>query len=48
MLSAPGDPISLITFNPYATPEATAILRHQLGLDQPVLMQYVYRLFGND
>src|SRR5258708_13830360 len=48
ILSAPGDPISQIMFNPRTTPEATAILRHQLGLDQPVWPQYVYWLMGND
>src|SRR4051812_591520 len=48
MLSAPGDPVSLITFNPYSTPESPAILRRQLGLDQPILVQYVYWLVGND
>jgi peptide/nickel transport system permease protein len=35
-------------FNPSATPEAAQILRRQLGLDQPPLMQYVYWLVGND
>jgi peptide/nickel transport system permease protein len=48
MVSAPGDPIDLITFNPYATSESRAILRRQLGLDKPVLLQYVFWLVGND
>lgn len=48
MLKTPGDPVTLITFNPNATPESTAILRRQLGLDQPPLMQYLYWLVGND
>jgi peptide/nickel transport system permease protein len=48
MLSAPGDPVSLLGFNPRSTPEAQAILRRQLGLDQPILVQYLYWLFGND
>ena len=49
MLSAPGDPIDLITFNPTRTdPEATESLRRKLGLDQPPLMQYAYWLIGND
>jgi peptide/nickel transport system permease protein len=48
ILAAPGDPISLITFNPYSSPESTARLRRQLGLDQPPLVQYVYWLIGND
>lgn len=49
MLSAPGDPIELITFNPTrADPAVTERLRRKLGLDQPPLMQYVYWLVGND
>ena len=49
MLSAPGDPIELITFNPTrADPEATEAMRRKLGLDQPPLVQYVYWLVGND
>ncbi|MCY4018795.1 MAG: ABC transporter permease [Chloroflexi bacterium] len=48
MQATPGDPISLIMFNPDATPEATEQLRRQLGLDQPALTQYVYWLIGND
>jgi peptide/nickel transport system permease protein len=49
MLRAPGDPITMITFNPEsADQESTEILRRQLGLDQPPLLQYVYWLIGND
>jgi peptide/nickel transport system permease protein len=48
MLATPGDPITLITFNPNSSPEATQTLRRQLGLDQPPLVQYVYWLIGND
>ncbi len=48
MLAAPGDPVTLITFNPTATVEGTAQLRRQLGLDQPPLVQYLYWLIGND
>ena len=49
MLSAPGDPIELITFSPTrADPAATESLRRKLGLDQPPLVQYVYWLVGND
>jgi peptide/nickel transport system permease protein len=49
MLSAPGDPIDLITFNPTrADPAATESLRRKLGLDQPPMVQYVYWLAGND
>ncbi len=49
MLSAPGDPVTLITFNPdSSSPEATEKLRRQLGLDKPPLVQYFYWLVGND
>lgn len=48
IISAPGDPVTMVTFNPNSTPESTATLRRQLGLDQPALVQYFYWLFGND
>jgi peptide/nickel transport system permease protein len=48
MLTAPGDPVDLITFGPQSNPEMAATLRRQLGLDQPPLMQYIYWLVGND
>lgn len=48
ILSAPGDPITLITFQPNANPETAETMRRQLGLDQPPLTQYLYWLIGND
>jgi peptide/nickel transport system permease protein len=48
VITSPGDPITMVTFNPSATPESTAALRRQLGLDQPPFIQYFYWLFGND
>jgi peptide/nickel transport system permease protein len=49
MLVAPGDPVSLITFNPSSGDTETADrMRRQLGLDQPPITQYVYWLIGND
>ncbi len=48
MISAPGDPVAMITYSPNPSPEAIASLRRQLGLDQPPLVQYVYWLIGND
>src|SRR5688572_28843326 len=49
MLFAPGDPISLITFNPRSSDTTTAErMRRQLGLDKPPLTQYLYWLLGND
>lgn len=48
MITAPGDPVQLITFSPNRSPEAAEVMRRQLGLDQPALTQYVYWLVGND
>mgnify|MGYP006276133241 CR=1 FL=1 len=48
MISAPGDPVALITFGPQSNTEMAETLRRQLGLDQPTAMQYVYWLIGND
>jgi peptide/nickel transport system permease protein/oligopeptide transport system permease protein len=36
----PGDPIEVMTFGQFATPEVKAELRREFGLDQPVLVQY--------
>ena len=48
MLSAPGDPVTLITFAPNSRPETAESMRRQLGLDQPPMVQYAYWLVGND
>lgn len=48
ILSAPGDPVAMITWGPDLNPEANDAMRRQLGLDQPPVMQYVYWLVGND
>ena len=49
MSVAPGDPISVITFNPSSGDTQTAErMRRQLGLNEPPLIQYVYWLIGND
>jgi peptide/nickel transport system permease protein len=49
MLFAPGDPISLITFNPRSSDTETAErMRRQLGLDKAPVLQYLYWLVGND
>ncbi len=39
--SAPGDPILIRTFDPKITEETREILRRQLGLDQPIPIQYI-------
>ncbi len=45
--AAPGDPVSLRTFgNPRMTAEMKDALRRQLGLDQPMPLQYVAWLTG--
>ena len=47
MYVMPGDPVlMLLGQESQPTPEAVAAMRHQLGLDQPVLTQYVHWL-GN-
>ena len=48
MMSAPGDPITLITFTPRRDAVSIENMRHNLGLDQPPLTQYLYWLVGND
>jgi peptide/nickel transport system permease protein len=48
MLTAPGDPITLITFTPRRDPTSIESMRRQLGLDQTPLTQYLYWLIGND
>jgi peptide/nickel transport system permease protein len=49
MMAAPGDPVAMMTSqNRNMPPEAVARLRRQLGLDQPIHMQYIYWLIGND
>jgi peptide/nickel transport system permease protein len=48
IVTAPGDPIALITFNPSGDIQSSERLRRQLGLDQPAMTQYLYWLVGND
>lgn len=36
----PGDPIEVMTFGQYTTPEVKADLRREYGLDKPLLVQY--------
>ncbi|MGH2404464.1 MAG: ABC transporter permease [bacterium] len=36
----PGDPVEVMTFGQFATPEVKAELRREFGLDRPVLVQY--------
>src|SRR5215217_6090478 len=43
--AVPGDPV-VVMLGPEYTPEAAEALRHKLGLDQPVYVQYA-KWFGN-
>ena len=36
----PGDPARTLAGGQYATPELVAQVRHELGLDQPIVVQY--------
>jgi peptide/nickel transport system permease protein len=45
---APGDPVMQMTFSPRIKAETREKIRHQLGLDQPIIVQYVIWLVGND
>jgi peptide/nickel transport system permease protein len=48
ILLAPGDPLAQFVFNPSADPEATERMRRQMGLDKPIIIQYLYWMVGND
>jgi peptide/nickel transport system permease protein len=40
----PGDPAHILLFGTDATPQQVEQLRHQLGLDQPLVVQYIHYL----
>ncbi len=46
--SAPGDPVLQQTFNPRISGATREELHHRLGLDQPLAIQYLNWLIGND
>src|SRR5687767_12333013 len=46
VMATPGDPILIRTFDPSFTEEARDLMRRQLGLDQPPVVQYVRWLTG--
>jgi len=46
--SAPGDPVLQQTFNPRISGATREELNHRLGLDQPLTIQYLTWLIGND
>ena len=48
LLQSAGDPLAIMGGRVPPRPEDRERLRRQLGLDQPMLVQYVYWLIGND
>jgi peptide/nickel transport system permease protein len=48
MVAAPGDPVSLLTFDPSIRPEHRARLAVELGVNDPVYIQYLRWLLGDD
>jgi peptide/nickel transport system permease protein len=42
----PGDPVKIMFFGRSSSPEAIEAMRHQLGLDDPLGLQYVHYLEG--
>ncbi len=45
---APGGPLAGHTLGRRVSPQRTEMLRRQLGLDQPLPLQYIFWLVGND
>lgn len=48
LMNSAGDPLATMGGRTPPRPEDKARLRRELGLDQPVLVQYLYWLVGND
>lgn len=48
MAAAPGDPVSLLTFSPKITPQQRQKLAAQLGVNDPLPIQYLRWLMGDD
>lgn len=44
--AAPGDPVHNMTYDPKITQETREVLRKQLGLDQPLVIQYIRWVSG--
>jgi len=45
---APGDPVSLLTFDPRITPQQRQAVAARLGVNDPVYIQYLRWLLGDD
>src|SRR5438552_6018208 len=48
MLGAPGGPVALLTFNPRMTPQDRELYAIRLGVRDPVPIQYLRWLIGDD
>lgn len=48
IVAAPGDPVSIMTFDPRMKPETKAILASRYGLDDAWPVQYIKWLIGDD
>jgi len=48
MIAAPGDPVSLLSFGPGTTDAQRAALAERLGVNEPVYLQYITWLVGDD
>lgn len=48
MAAAPGGPVAALTFDPRITPQQRQRLAQQLGLDDPLPVQYIRWLVGDD
>lgn len=46
--TAPGDPVLQQTWNPRITGATREEMRHRLGMDEPLVIQYLVWLIGND
>ena len=47
IVAAPGDPVSIMTFDPRMRPETREILAAKYGLDDPWPVQYIKWLIGD-
>lgn len=48
MWLAPGGPVAILTFNPHMTPQQRQVYAERLGVTDPVYVQYVRWLLGDD
>lgn len=48
MVAAPGDPVSILTFDPRMSPQVRAAMAERLGVNDPWPVQYIRWLIGDD